>query len=419
VNVGVLKERNLLLLLSAGFVSLLGDWALLLALPFYVYQRTGSALSTGGLVAAQLVPRLVLSSPAGVLADRWDRRVTMIGADVFRAVLLLGILVPAAGGPIWLVYLVAVLQASAGQLFTAAEGAVLPNLLSSREDVLAANSVLTTGTAIVRLVGPPLGGVLYATMGLSTSVLVDSASFALSALAIAAVRVYVTAGDHLVSRPRAGFLRELGEGARCVFTNRALETLCLTLGIVMVAQGMLQTLLVPFVQTTLHLDASRYGLLMAAQGTGSLLGAAGLGPIGRRLTGGRIAMGGALLVAGGALLGFAVARVFLLNAAFILLLSGPVVIATVWLRTYYQQHVENRMLGRVLGLIENVSALGVLCGTAVASGLAGRFGPTALMVAAGAVLLAAGLTAFAGLGGASTLAARPAPTPVREAPTGG
>jgi predicted MFS family arabinose efflux permease len=408
----VLRQRNLILLVTGSFVSLLGDWALVLALPFYVYSKTGSVLSTGGLVAAELLPRLLVSSFAGVLADRWDRRVAMIAADLFRALLVLAILVPANGGPLWPLYVVAVLQASCGQLFVSSQAALVPTILAKREDILAANSVLSTGTSIVRLVGPPLGGLLYAALGLSMSVAADSASFALSAMAIAAIRPLTPAsartGDE--QHVRRAFLGELGDGVRLVRANRVLEVLCLTFGIVMVAQGMLQTLLVPFVRDVLHLDAARYGLLMAAQGSGSLTGALALAVAGRHLTSGRLAIGATLIVAGVGLFGFAAARAFLLNAAFIVLLSIPVVAATVWVRSYYQQHVENRILGRVIGLTENISALGVLCGVAAASVLGGRLGPATLLIVASGVLLAAGITAVVGLGGSSTLIAKPAPT---------
>jgi MFS family permease len=419
----LLRNRNVLLYFSGSFVSLLGDWALLLALPFYVYGRTGSVLSTGGLVAAELVPRLALSSVAGVLADRWDRRATMVAVDLFRAALVLGILVPLAGGPIWSIYVVALVQAACAQLFLSAQGALLPALLARKEQVLEANTLLSTGTSVVRLVGPPLGGLLYAVLGLGTSVAVDSASFALSALAIAAVRPLAQVDGEAGARQervRSGFLRELADGARLVFTNRVLETLCLALGIVMVAQGMLETLLVPFVRDVLHVEATRYGVLMAAQGVGSLLGAAALGAVGRRLTGGRLAMGGALLLAGVCLLGFALARTWLVNAAFIMLLSIPVVVATVWVRTYYQQHVGNAMLGRVIGLTENVSALGILCGIVAATLLGTRLGPAPPMLAAAGVLLAAGLTAVVGLGRTSTLVTEAAPfNAAQEAPIGG
>jgi Condensation domain/Major Facilitator Superfamily len=172
----LLRDRNLLLLLGSGMISQLGDWTLLLALPLFVYARTHSISSTGALVAAQLVPRLIVSPVAGVLADRWNRVSTLAGADLFRAGVLLILLVTAVGGPIWLVYAVALLEASASQLFVAADGALLPTIVR-RENLLRANSLLSLGNSAVHLVGPPAGGLLFALVGLTGSTLVDSASF--------------------------------------------------------------------------------------------------------------------------------------------------------------------------------------------------------------------------------------------------
>src|SRR5437879_12359298 len=116
----LLRDRNLLLVLSAGMISQLGDWALVLGLPLFVYGRTHSIALSGALVTVDLLPRLIGSPIAGVLADRWDRKLTLIGADVFRAGVLLALVITATGGPIWLVFVVAVLEAAASQLFVAA-----------------------------------------------------------------------------------------------------------------------------------------------------------------------------------------------------------------------------------------------------------------------------------------------------------
>lgn len=85
----VLGQRNFALLWVGQVVSLIGDWVLLIALPFYVYALTGSVLATGAMFIAETLPRLVLGSLAGVFVDRWDRRWTMIVADVLRALILL------------------------------------------------------------------------------------------------------------------------------------------------------------------------------------------------------------------------------------------------------------------------------------------------------------------------------------------
>jgi MFS family permease len=408
----VSRERNLALFLSGGVVSMLGDWALLLALPFFVYGRTHSIVSTGGLVAAELLPRLLVSPLAGVLADRWNRRLSLVGSDAFRAGLLLVLLVPAAGGPLWLVYAVALLESSAAQLFVAAEGALLPAIVSG-ERLMVANSALSVSTSAVRLVGPPLGGVMYAVLGLSASVIADSASFVLSGLLLAAINLPPPAQRDDVDGggERASFARELADGVRGIAGSRVFEALCLVLAAVMVTQGMLETVLVPFVRDVLGLGAPGYGVLSAAQGLGALLGALGLGAVSRHLASGRV-VGTALMLAAVFLVGFTLARPLALSAASLLLLSLPIVVASVWVQTYYQQHVPDRLLGRVLGLTETVSAVGILAGVAAASVLGGRLGIVAVMLAAAGVLLVTGSGALLALWGARASAAAPDDPPV-------
>ena len=387
-------------------VSQLGDWALLLALPLFVYSRTHSITSTGALVTVQLLPRLVFSPIAGVLADRWNRKLTLIGADVFRAGLLLLLVAMAAGAPLGLVYAVALLEASASQLFVAADGALLP-VIVRRENLLRANSLLSVGTSTIRLVGPPAGGLLFAVLGLTASAIVDSGSFVLSALLLLGIRLPAaartaaeSAGGGVRSIP-AAFVRELAEGVRCIVASRVFETLCLVLGTVMVAQGMLETLLVPFVVDVLHFDPTRYGVLTAAQGLGALLGALALGAVSRYLTSGRV-VGAALVVAGVGLAGFVVARPLALSAATLFLLSVPLVAASAWMQVYYQEHVDNELLGRVFGLTETVSSVGILLGVGAGSLLGSHVGVVPLLLAAAGLLVVTGAVAVVALWTART-----------------
>jgi hypothetical protein len=72
-----LRHRDFALLWVAGFISVAGDFALLVALPLHAYALTGSAVATGGVFAATLIPSVLLGSIAGVFVDRWDRKRTM------------------------------------------------------------------------------------------------------------------------------------------------------------------------------------------------------------------------------------------------------------------------------------------------------------------------------------------------------
>jgi MFS family permease len=171
-----------------GVLSVVGAFFLFIALPFFVYERTVSALATGAMFAAETVPRLLFGSVAGVFVDRWDRKKTMVFADVSRAVILLPLLAVAAGGPVWLVYVVAFVETTVSMFFLPAKDALVPNLVAER-DLTAAYSLNSMGEEIPSLVGPLLGGALFGLVGLSGLVFLDIASYLVSAVLISLISV--------------------------------------------------------------------------------------------------------------------------------------------------------------------------------------------------------------------------------------
>ena len=102
----VLRHRDFGLLWVAGLVSVTGDWVLNAALPYFVYQQTGSTLATAGMTVAELVPGVLLSSPAGVFVDRWDRRRVLLVTNLLQALAVTLLLLCASGNALWAVYVV-------------------------------------------------------------------------------------------------------------------------------------------------------------------------------------------------------------------------------------------------------------------------------------------------------------------------
>ena len=185
--IATLRSRDFALLWTAGLISVAGDFALLIALPLHAYALTGSAVATGGVFAASLLPRILLGSIAGVFVDRWDRKRTMVVADLLRAALLLPLLAVGSPDLLWLLYLVRAATGVVGLIFDPAESALLPRLVGE-ERLVTANALNALNNNIGRLVGPVAGGLLYASGGLPAVVIVDAASFALSAALIMAIR---------------------------------------------------------------------------------------------------------------------------------------------------------------------------------------------------------------------------------------
>ena len=129
----VARNHGYRLLLTAGLVSLAGDWVLSVGLTYQVYRLTGSTLASGTMLLAWWLPQIPLGSVAGVLADRWDRRLTMVTADLLLAAGLLPLLLAHGAGQVWIVYLVAFWEGAVEQFFIPAQAASVPHLVAADE----------------------------------------------------------------------------------------------------------------------------------------------------------------------------------------------------------------------------------------------------------------------------------------------
>jgi len=136
---------------SGGLVSLVGTHMQFVALPFFVYQRTGSAFATALTATAQAVPGLTLGPVAGTIADTRDTRRVLVTANVALAAVTLGFCLVLVG-PWWVVLGVALAQATVGQLVAPAEAVLIPGLvpavrLPAANSLLGANYSLAAGRA--------------------------------------------------------------------------------------------------------------------------------------------------------------------------------------------------------------------------------------------------------------------------------
>lgn len=177
--------RNLWL---GSVVSQLGDWFNVIAAAEIISRLTDSGAALSFLFVARFLPLFLLSPVAGVLADRFDRRRIMILSDVLRGVTVLGFLFIRDPADIPLFYLLTIVQFSLSALFTPARGAVLANVVPSGE-LVAANALDSLTWSTMLALGAFLGGVVAALFGAETAFVADAASFLLSAVFIARIRL--------------------------------------------------------------------------------------------------------------------------------------------------------------------------------------------------------------------------------------
>ncbi len=395
----VLRQRNFALLWIGQLISVFGDWVLLIALPFYIFDLTGSALATGAMFMAGNLPRVLLGSVAGVFVDRWNRKRTMIAADVLRAALILTLLTVHSVHWLWLVYLVAFVQALIAQFFTPAKNAVIP-LLVGESDLIAANSLNSLSENLTRLTAPALGGALFGLFGLGSVVWIDSASFLVSGLMIACIIMPATKRDTDATPRGTSWVAVLGEwrdGMRLMRTNPTIAAIFATMGTAMIAEGFFTALLVPFVKEILHGGPQDFGWLASAQAIGGLIGSLFIGRIGK------IVRPGILIPLSGLL--FGLADIALINlpghgplpafpvALGLIGMAGvPIVGFFVGQQALLQATVADDYRGRVFGAFSTTVALMTLIGQGIGSVLGDRIGVVPTMTLAGCFdILAAGV----------------------------
>lgn len=396
-----LRQRNFALLWFGGLISLIGDRALLTALPFYVYQQTGSTLRQAALFTAYYLPMVLFGSVAGVFVDRWDRRRIMIVTNFLQAAVMLLLLVVRSGQWLWLVYLVVFVEGSVSMFFGPAESAIVPNLVGE-EHLVAANSLGNLNNTIARLAGPLIGGALLAVFGLGVVVIVDSVSFLIAGLLIARISV----SGKLSAEPAkqaevtnevvsswVKVWREWREGLRLVRQDRLLVALFVVNTVTSFGGSMIDPLYVPFVRDILHGGPSELGWLSATSAMGGMLAALVVGQWGSKVQPRRLTAFGTLAVGTVMLMTYNQTSLPLVMALNFLMFV-PLVASAVGTQTMLQSGVADNFRGRVFGAISTTIALVGLVSLWLSGVLGEILGIVPMLSAAGGVTFFAGVLAL-------------------------
>jgi len=396
-------RRDYRLLLSAGLVSLAGDWVLRVGLAFLVYDLTGSTAASGATLLSSYLPQLLLASPAGVLVDRWDRRRTMVATNLLQAAGLLPLVLVTDAHRVWIVYLVALWQGCLAQFFQPAEQATVPHLVPA-DALLQANAVNSQSRDLARLTGSTTGGVLAAWGGMAAVALFDAATFLTSALLIAGIRFRApVAAARVRSSLRLATSRLRGEWADGLRLATSEPTMRLLLGfglITSVGEGIMGTLFAPFVHDVLHGDGTDYGLITGVQSIGGIVGGLLIASFGARwspraLFGwGSVAFGVVDLV----LFLYPLAWPHVAPALLLMVLVGfPGACTIAGFMTVFQTCATDAYRGRLFGAITAVEAVAVLAGIGLASWLGEAIGIVPVIAVQGGGFVVGGLLVLVAL----------------------
>lgn len=371
---------------SSAFANL-GDGVFQVAVALIAVDLTRSPALVAGVALANKLPWLFLALPAGALADRLDRRVTMLWANAARVVLLGGLAFAAAAdvATIGLLYAVSLGLGVAEVLFDTSSQTLMPAVVD-KADLSRANGRLFAAELVMnQFVGPPLGGYLMA-VSAAAAVGASAGTYVVALLALLALRgTYRTAR----SGPPARLRTDIAEGVRYLMHHRLLRTLGLLLG----AQNLLTS--AGAAVFVLYATSDTYGLGLSDEGVGLLFTVMAIGgvagsfvgaPLERRL--GRSAVLALCLVCGGVawLIPGVSRNVVLVALGFIL--TGTASMWNVVTVSLRQRVIPDELLGRVNSAYRLLGWGSLPIGAAV-GGLVGELlGVREVFVLSAALLLA-------------------------------
>ncbi|MEA2363476.1 MAG: hypothetical protein QOD71_2621 [Thermoleophilaceae bacterium] len=273
-----LRHRDFRLLWVGQAVSLAGDGIYLVAIAWLVYDISNAPGALAIVGVAWTLPQVAGLLLAGVLSDRFERRRLLVIADLVRCAAIGAIAALALAGvtELWHLVLLVVVYGFGQALFTPAFTAIVPEVVP-REELLQANAMKEMLEPLgMRFAGPALGGALIALFGVGTAFLLDAITFAVSALAVIGI------SRRPPPRSERGTLwRDLGEGFAYVRANAWLwGTLLGALLFLLFTIGPFEVLLPFIIRNELGGGADTFGVVLAAGGAGSLVGAVLVGRTG-------------------------------------------------------------------------------------------------------------------------------------------
>ncbi len=386
----LLRNGPLARLLVGEFVSSIGDWLYLVAILILVYQTTQNAVVLGIVGAARILPYVFLSVPAGIVADRFDRRLVLLSTDIARGLLMLAIAaIVVTDGPVWLVVALAIGGTCFAAFFGPAIGAYLPSLVTDEDQLGPANSAWSTLDNLAFIVGPAAAGILIAVGGMATAFVLNAASFGVIAVILWQLPRNV---------PEAAAGPQDAGGSGPVATARALDRAILVpvAGLALidlvgsVAGGGLSVLTVIIATAGLGGGEEATGFLNAGIGLGGLVGALAAGALVLRPSLVPVLVVGSVVFAAGlAALGFAAALGVAIVA--IAVAAAGSLLLEVTSTTIFQRVVPDGVRGRALGILGTISTLAFAAGSFVVPVLADAFGTGPVLGAIAIAIVLAGL----------------------------
>jgi MFS family permease len=382
--------RDFRLFWCGQLVSLIGTWIQSVAQQWLVLKLTGSAFALGLVSTVQFTPLLLLALIGGAITDRVAKRNLLLLTQVISGslALLLGILVQSGTVQYWHVLVIAGMLGTVNAFYVPARQAFVAELVDKEAllNAVALNSAIFNGA---RVIGPAVGGILIAVLGLSLNFYLNAASFLAVILGLLLIRPrrVTQTGD------RGTIMQNVGEGLRYIRATPVVATILALVGVASLFAFNFTTLIPLVSRFVLHVGSDGFGFLMAAMGAGSLISAIALAFFTRRDLARRLIYGGVFVMTLTEIaLGFS--KIYGLSMVLLLIIGLSSTLFTTTANTMVLAGTPSHLQGRVMS-VYSLMFLGMTPFGSFLSGLvAQRAGTSVALILGGAITFAFAVAVF-------------------------
>jgi MFS family permease len=387
----LLTHRNFRLFWLGQTLSLVGTWMQTMAQGWLALELTNNAFLVGLVASIGALPILVLSLPAGVLADREHklRLVTIAQSLLLLEALALWWLTFSGRVTIgWLLLLAAVNGAISAVEIPARQAMMIE--LVGRDDLRDAIALNSSGFNLARIFGPGVAAVVIAKAGISWCFGLNALSYFTVLIGLARIRLPAWTPPLTAGSPLHGML----EGLRYIRATKKVSTLIRFIAVFSVLGVPYITLMPVVARDLLKLDASGYGLLLSSLGMGGLSGALALAAAGGRIPRGKLLVAAAYTYAF-LLIMFSLVRVAWLAYPILLVTGFSMIITNAVANSMLQSFVADEFRGRLMSVYSLISVgLSQVFGAFAAGAVASAVGVDWAIGAGAAVMLGFAMYAF-------------------------
>lgn len=258
---------------AGQLVSVLASSMTQFALTIWAYQETGSATALGGMTTAFLVPFLLLSPVAGVMVDRYNRKLMMMLSDLTAVLATVGLLILHAFShlQIWHLYIAAVVNGLGATFQWPAYSAAISTMVP-KENYSRANGMFSLIDSVPSVLAPLLAGVLLPVIQLTGILTLDVITFFIAIGALLVVHVPQPAKTVEGQAGQGGWLQEALYGFRYIFARRSLLGLLIFFICLNFIVGLAISLFAPFILTRTNYNSAALGTVESAGAIGAVVG---------------------------------------------------------------------------------------------------------------------------------------------------